>query len=48
MAAEGRRLGMRRWWLPLFGLSVGVSLVLPWFLWLREHHLATRPPLAKP
>lgn len=48
MAVEGRRLGMRRWWLPLFGLSVGVSLALPWFLWLREHHLATRPPLAKP
>jgi hypothetical protein len=47
MAVEGRRLGMRRWWLPLLGLSVGVSLALPWFLWLREHHLATRPPLAK-
>lgn len=47
MAVEGRRLGMRRWWLPLLGLSVGVSLALPWFLWLREHHLATRPQPAK-
>jgi len=47
MAVEGRRLGMRRWWLPLLGLSVGVSLALPWFLWLRERHLAMRPPPAK-
>lgn len=40
--AEGRRLGMRRWWLPLLGLGVGVSLALPWFLLLRERHLAAR------
>lgn len=45
MAVEGRRLGMRRWWLPLLGLSVGVSLTLPWFLWLRERHLAARTPV---
>ncbi len=46
MAVEGRRLGMRRWWLPLLGLSVGVSLALPWFLWLRERHLAARTPVS--
>ena len=38
--AEGRRLGMRRLWLPLLGLGVGVSLALPLFLLLRERHLA--------
>ncbi|MEI2453523.1 DUF2834 domain-containing protein [Lysobacter firmicutimachus] len=37
---EGRRLGMRRLWLPLLGLGVGVSLALPLFLFLRERHLA--------
>ncbi|HJR72453.1 MAG TPA: DUF2834 domain-containing protein [Luteimonas sp.] len=38
-AVEGRRLAMRRWWLSLLGLAVGVSLALPWFLWLRQRHL---------
>jgi hypothetical protein len=34
---EGRRLGMRRLWLPLVALlTVGVSLALPLFLYLRE------------
>lgn len=37
---EGRRLAMRRLWLPLSCLVVGPSLALPFFLFLREHHLA--------
>lgn len=37
---EGRRLAMRRLWLPTLGMAVGVSLALPLFLWLRERHLA--------
>jgi len=37
---EGRRLGMKRWWVPLLGaLLVGISLALPWFLWERERWL---------
>lgn len=40
--AEGRRIGMRRPWLALLGLLVGVSLALPLFLLLRERHLAAR------
>ena len=35
---EGQRLGMRRPWLALLGLSVGPSLALPLFLLLREQH----------
>ncbi|AKT41863.1 DUF2834 domain-containing protein [Chondromyces crocatus] len=35
---EGRRLGMRQLWLPLVALSVGPSLALPLFLFLRERH----------
>lgn len=38
--AEGRRLAMRHWWLPLCCLAVGPSLALPLFLLLRERHLA--------
>jgi len=44
--AEGRRQGMRHLWAPVVGtLTVGVSLGLPLFLLLREHHLqqSTRP-----
>jgi hypothetical protein len=38
---EGRRLGVRRLWLPLLGLlTVGVSLGFPLFLYLREIALA--------
>ena len=38
---EGRRLGMRRLWLPILGLlTVGVSCGLPLFLYLREGALA--------
>jgi hypothetical protein len=36
---EGRRLGLTRSRLPLLGLLVGVSLALPWFLYLRQRHL---------
>lgn len=37
---EGRKLAMRRLWLPLSCLMVGPSLALPLFLLLRERHLA--------
>jgi len=38
--AEGRRLGMRHLWAPLGAiLTVGVSLGLPLFLYLRERRL---------
>ena len=34
---EGKRLGVRRLWLPIVGtLAVGVSLGFPLFLYLRE------------
>ena len=39
ICVEGRRLGMRRLWLPLSSLLVGPSLALPLFLLLREQHL---------
>jgi len=40
VAIEGRRIGMRRRWAPLLGLlTVGVSLGLPLFLYMRERHL---------
>lgn len=39
ICVEGRRLGMRRLWLPLVSLAVGPSLALPLFLFLREKHL---------
>ncbi|MCL2657217.1 MAG: DUF2834 domain-containing protein [Betaproteobacteria bacterium] len=41
---EGRRLAMRRLWLPLSCLVVGPSLALPLFLFLRERHLAAAGP----
>lgn len=37
--AEGRRVGVRRLWLPLSCLAIGPSLALPMFLFLREKHL---------
>lgn len=37
--AEGRRLAMRRLWLPLCCMVIGPSLALPLFLLLRERHL---------
>lgn len=40
MYLEGKRLHMKRWWLPLVGIFVaGIALVVPWFLYLREKHL---------
>jgi Protein of unknown function DUF2834 len=37
---EGRRLGMRRLWIPIIAnLAVGVSLGLPLFLYQRERRL---------
>ena len=39
ICTEGRRLRMRRLWLPLASILVGPSLALPLFLLLREHHL---------
>ena len=37
---EGRRLGMRFLWVPMAAvLTVGVSLGLPLFLYLRQIHL---------
>ena len=37
---EGRRLRVRRLWLPILGLlTVGVSCALPLFLYLREGEL---------
>ena len=42
--AEGRRLHMRRRWLPIAAvLLVGVSLGLPLFLYMRESALERRP-----
>jgi len=37
---ESSRLGVRRWWLPIIAtLTVGVSLGLPLFLYMRERRL---------
>ena len=42
---EGRRLGVRSAWLPILGLvTVGVSLGLPLFLYLRESGLERASP----
>ena len=39
-AEGGRRLGMRRLWVPVIGsLLVGVSFGLPLFLYMRQLHL---------
>lgn len=40
ICAEGRRLRMRRLWLPLSSITIGPSLALPLFLLLRSQHLA--------
>lgn len=42
--AEGRRIAMRRLWLPLSCIAIGPSLALPLFLLLRERHLAATWP----
>ena len=43
IVAEGRKLAMRRLWLPLSCLAIGPSLALPLFLPLRERALAEEP-----
>lgn len=43
--SEGRKLAMRRLWLPLSGLMIGPSLALPLFLFMRERHFATTGPV---
>jgi hypothetical protein len=41
---EGKRLGMRRLWLPIAGVfAIGVSFGLPLFLYLRERALEGLP-----
>jgi hypothetical protein len=50
VGVEGSRLGMRGWsrWLPLISvLTVGVSLGLPLFLYLRECKLQQIPSSAR-
>jgi hypothetical protein len=43
MRAEGTRLGIRRRWLPVLALiTVGVSLALPLFLYMREIRLESK------
>ena len=45
---EGRRLEVRRLWLPILGLlTVGVSCALPLFLYLRENALEGKEAVAK-
>ena len=39
ICVEGRKLGMRRLWMPLSSIVIGPSLALPLFLYLRERHL---------
>jgi hypothetical protein len=44
-AWEGRRLGMRSWWVPVpAGLLVGLCFALPLFLLLRERTVRKRQP----
>jgi hypothetical protein len=43
IAVEGRRLAMRRLWIPAACMLVGPSLALPAFLLMRERHLAAVP-----
>lgn len=44
-AWEGRRLGMRSWWVPVpASLLVGLCFALPLFLLLRERAVRKRPP----
>jgi Terpene cyclase DEP1 len=36
MYFEGKRIGLKRWWLPLIGIFlVGLAVIVPWFLYLR-------------
>jgi hypothetical protein len=43
IAIEGRRLKMKRLWIPLSAVAlVGICLALPLFLYMREVHLENR------
>jgi hypothetical protein len=43
MTAEGRRLGLKKLWLPAIAtIAVGVSLGLPLFLYMRQSTLDAR------
>lgn len=43
VVVEGRRLAMRRLWIPALCMLVGPSLALPAFLLMRERHLVALP-----
>lgn len=46
---EGRRLGMRTWWLPIpASVLVGVCFAVPLFLLLRERAMVKKTPRAEP
>jgi hypothetical protein len=48
-AWEGRRIGMRTWWLPVpASLLVGLCFALPLFLLLRERAVRERLPSTGP
>ena len=48
-AWEGRRIGMRTWWLPIpASLLVGLCFALPLFLLLRERAVRERSPSPGP
>ncbi len=48
-AWEGRRIGMRTWWLPIPASTlVGLCFALPLFLLLRERAVRERPPTPGP
>ena len=44
IVVEGRRVGMKRLWLPILGSTfIGLSFGFPFFLWMREGHLDRSP-----
>ena len=46
-AWDGKRLGMRSWWVPIpASLLVGLCFGLPLYLLLRERAVSARPALA--
>jgi hypothetical protein len=48
-AWEGRRLGMRSWWIPVpASLGIGLCFALPLFLYLRDRHLNGELSHARP
>jgi H+/Cl- antiporter ClcA len=43
MYLEGTKLKIKRWWLPFVGVFlVGIAVIVPWFLYLREKHLESK------